>query len=133
LGYEFKYHNHRPMPPRKRVQRPVSDADDLDHQYTSAEEDSYEDKKENKKRGRPRKKPKHEDSDEEFFHKLNREVEEDEEEGVSDIETPPKVVKTNFEAGQIVKIYVENFMCHRKFTINLGQGLNFICGKNGSG
>jgi structural maintenance of chromosomes protein 6 len=120
------------MPPRKRVERSLSDDDDLDRQYSSSEEDSNENRKESKRRGRPRKKPKQEDSEEEFFHKLSKEVEDDED-GTSDIETSPKTARTNFEAGQIVRIYVENFMCHRKFTINLGQGLNFICGKNGSG
>ena len=38
-----------------------------------------------------------------------------------------------FEAGQITSIYVENFMCHRKFSLNFGRHLNFITGRNGSG
>jgi hypothetical protein len=37
------------------------------------------------------------------------------------------------EAGQILLIYVENFMCHRKFSIDFGRNMNFICGQNGSG
>lgn len=37
------------------------------------------------------------------------------------------------EAGVILKIYVENFMCHRKFTIDLCRSINFIHGQNGSG
>ncbi len=41
--------------------------------------------------------------------------------------------KTNFAAGQIIKIDMKDFMCHRKFTINLGKRLTFIIGKNGSG
>jgi len=40
---------------------------------------------------------------------------------------------TPYEAGQIMKVYVENFMCHRKFHIDLGRHLNFISGRNGSG
>eukprot|EP00980_Cylindrotheca_fusiformis_P021406 scaffold8259_cov143-Cylindrotheca_fusiformis.AAC.24 len=37
------------------------------------------------------------------------------------------------EAGIIKKIYVENFMCHRKFTLDLCNNVNFIHGQNGSG
>jgi hypothetical protein len=38
-----------------------------------------------------------------------------------------------FEAGQIMTVSVQNFMCHRKFTMNFGRHLNFITGRNGSG
>ena len=37
------------------------------------------------------------------------------------------------EAGVIKRIYVENFMCHRKLTIDLCRNVNFIHGQNGSG
>ena len=37
------------------------------------------------------------------------------------------------EAGVIQKIYVENFMCHRKLTVDLCRNVNFIYGQNGSG
>ena len=37
------------------------------------------------------------------------------------------------EAGQIVQVDLENFMCHRKFSIEFGGHLNFISGSNGSG
>ena len=37
------------------------------------------------------------------------------------------------EAGVISKIYVENFMCHRKLTVDLCRNVNFIHGQNGSG
>eukprot|EP01037_Dinobryon_pediforme_P030614 gene30614-34754_t len=37
-----------------------------------------------------------------------------------------------FETGQIVQIHMENFMCHRKFTMDFGRHLNFINGSNGS-
>lgn len=40
---------------------------------------------------------------------------------------------TPYEAGQILRVEVENFMCHRKFTLDLGRNLNFITGRNGSG
>lgn len=35
--------------------------------------------------------------------------------------------------GHIVRIHVENFMCHRKFTMDFGRKLNYINGSNGSG
>mmetsp|Transcript_5446 Transcript_5446/g.7921 ORF Transcript_5446/g.7921 Transcript_5446/m.7921 type:complete len:1195 (+) Transcript_5446:75-3659(+) len=37
------------------------------------------------------------------------------------------------EAGIIHKVSVENFMCHRKLTIQLCRNVNFIHGQNGSG
>jgi chromosome segregation ATPase len=36
-------------------------------------------------------------------------------------------------AGIIQRIYVENFMCHQKFGIDLCGNVNFIHGQNGSG
>lgn len=36
-------------------------------------------------------------------------------------------------AGVIKRVYVENFMCHRKFTIDFCRNVNFITGQNGSG
>lgn len=36
-------------------------------------------------------------------------------------------------AGQILVITVENFMCHRRFSVNFCKHLNFITGQNGSG
>ncbi|KAI3838663.1 hypothetical protein MKW92_042114 [Papaver armeniacum] len=44
------------------------------------------------------------------------------------LETPPRPL-----AGIITKIHVENFMCHTNMEINLGDGVNFITGQNGSG
>ena len=41
--------------------------------------------------------------------------------------------RSGVSVGQIKSIYVENFMCHRKFTLKLGKHLNFITGRNGSG
>uniref|UniRef100_A0A7S4NJE4 Rad50/SbcC-type AAA domain-containing protein n=1 Tax=Odontella aurita TaxID=265563 RepID=A0A7S4NJE4_9STRA len=37
------------------------------------------------------------------------------------------------EAGVITRVYVENFMCHRKLTVDLCRNVNFIHGQNGSG
>ncbi len=62
----------------------------------------------------------------------NVESDEDEE----DDETPKQGKSGslgNLNAGAIMRIYVENFMCHRKFDMALGAGLNFITGRNGSG
>jgi len=38
-----------------------------------------------------------------------------------------------FEAGQVMKVYVKDFMNHRAFEVNLGRKLNFITGANGAG
>jgi hypothetical protein len=37
------------------------------------------------------------------------------------------------EVGILVKIYCENFMCHRKLSVTLCPNVNFINGANGSG
>lgn len=37
------------------------------------------------------------------------------------------------EAGQIMSVYVENFMCHRKLSVKFCKNLNFVNGSNGSG
>ena len=41
--------------------------------------------------------------------------------------------KDQHEAGQILRIDLEDFMCHRKFDISFGRHLNFVTGLNGSG
>jgi hypothetical protein len=38
-----------------------------------------------------------------------------------------------FEAGVILRVYMENFMCHRLLDLELGKYVNFITGDNGSG
>ena len=48
-------------------------------------------------------------------------------------ETEDNFSPDTFEAGLITRIYMEDFMCHRKFTIELGRRVNFITGQNGSG
>lgn len=40
---------------------------------------------------------------------------------------------TTSEAGQILIVYVENFMCHHKMTVDFGRNVNFVTGQNGSG
>ena len=43
-------------------------------------------------------------------------------------------VNANYwKAGFIRRIHIENFMKHKNFTIELGQNVTFISGKNGSG
>lgn len=37
------------------------------------------------------------------------------------------------EPGQIIEITVENFMCHRKLTVEFCSHVNFVTGQNGSG
>lgn len=37
------------------------------------------------------------------------------------------------ECGIMTRIYCENFMCHRKLTVDLCRNVNFIYGQNGSG
>lgn len=88
-------------------------------------------------RGKPRKKTKSAaDDDEEYYRSLAKGLDiEDDEDDMSESEIPAPQAKRSddCEAGHIQSIYVENFMCHRKFSIDLRPGLNFIVGKNGSG
>jgi hypothetical protein len=37
------------------------------------------------------------------------------------------------ETGHVIRIYVEDFMCHRKLTLDFGRHVNFVTGQNGSG
>lgn len=39
----------------------------------------------------------------------------------------------SFEAGIILKVDMEDFMIHRKFTVKFGRQVNFLTGLNGSG
>jgi hypothetical protein len=50
-----------------------------------------------------------------------------------DDEDEPVDANEIYETGQIVSVTVENFMCHRKFTMDFGRRLNYINGRNGSG
>lgn len=45
----------------------------------------------------------------------------------------PESVSQTAEAGFIKKVVLKNFMCHENFYMDLGPGLNFIVGNNGSG
>jgi len=40
---------------------------------------------------------------------------------------------TYFEAGIILKVKMEDFMCHTKFSVKLGKQVNFLTGSNGTG
>ena len=60
----------------------------------------------------------------------------EDEEHVSEVQRSPHKVNVAGkppEAGIIVKVYVENFMCHKKMSVELCRNVNFISGQNGSG
>jgi hypothetical protein len=61
-----------------------------------------------------------EDSDEENDDSCEREQEEADE-NLAPFEDTTPVKDTTIETGQILKVYVENFMCHRKFS---GQAIS---------
>lgn len=42
-------------------------------------------------------------------------------------------IEANLRSGKIKKIYLQNFMCHRNFEVNLNKCVNIIVGLNGSG
>jgi hypothetical protein len=62
-----------------------------------------------------------------------RKFSDDEEDENVDVDISEDDEKLDYEAGQICKVYVENFMCHRKFTLEFNRHLNFVNGQNGSG
>jgi len=70
-------------------------------------------------------------------HRDSKEDEKDDEdeqvEGGNRIPRSINKVGRQAEAGVIDKVYIENFMCHRKLTIALCRNVNFIHGQNGSG
>lgn len=103
----------------RRPLKRLSQEENENHQTSSDEEQNYGEGKA-KRTSRKRRKVK---LDEEY------------ENGSDDDEDEENISPENgeSEAGQITKVHVENFMCHRKFTLNLGRNLNFITGKNGSG
>jgi hypothetical protein len=53
--------------------------------------------------------------------------------GELDADDDDDVAGPKTESGHIVRIYVENFMCHRKMTVEFGRHVNFVTGENGSG
>jgi hypothetical protein len=66
----------------------------------------------------------------------NDDEEEDEDETSSSFESPIRTINPAGrppEAGIIKRVYLENFMCHRKMTVDLCANVNFIHGQNGSG
>lgn len=50
-----------------------------------------------------------------------------------DLEDTEPYEENEFEPGQIVRVYVQDFMCHHKLTIDFGRHVNFVTGANGSG
>lgn len=63
--------------------------------------------------------------------KQRRVIEDDEQESTRS--SPPSDELKVPEAGIIQQVHVENFMCHRKFTVDFCRHVNFITGQNGSG
>ncbi|XP_034711163.1 structural maintenance of chromosomes protein 6B-like [Vitis riparia] len=53
--------------------------------------------------------------------------------GDSTVFTQPLSASHRSSAGIILKIRLENFMCHSSLQIELGEWLNFVTGQNGSG
>ncbi|KAJ9678693.1 hypothetical protein PVL29_020777 [Vitis rotundifolia] len=53
--------------------------------------------------------------------------------GDSRVFTQPLSASHRSSAGIILKIRLENFMCHSSLQIELGEWLNFVTGQNGSG
>ena len=93
------------------------------------------------KRSRPSNEEKKEDSeplDDDFDPSTQNAHPEENEQDHDDINGPKIFRPINpvgkpAEAGIIKRVYVENFMCHRKLTIDLCRNVNFIHGQNGSG
>eukprot|EP01116_Phalansterium_solitarium_P009178 TRINITY_DN23213_c0_g1_i1.p1 TRINITY_DN23213_c0_g1~~TRINITY_DN23213_c0_g1_i1.p1 ORF type:complete len:1122 (-),score=470.20 TRINITY_DN23213_c0_g1_i1:139-3504(-) len=56
---------------------------------------------------------------------------EDEDENEDDLDAPAG--REVSEAGIIEQVHLENFMCHKQFTMDFGRNINFIVGENGSG
>ncbi len=112
----------------KSSKRPLVDDDDdeneSDHKsiLDSDEEQSYK-KQVKSKRPKVRRFSDEEDEDD------NEDNNEDDQHDI------PDDIDENlaYEAGQICRVYVENFMCHRKFTLEFNRHLNFVNGQNGSG
>ena len=67
--------------------------------------------------------------------KSQRESTKDEDEGENGTEIRKSINPPGrpAEAGIIQQVYVENFMCHHKFKVDLCRNVNFITGQNGSG
>lgn len=103
-------------------------ADHDDHSIME-DDDEMAVQKAKKRRGRPAEEDK-DITDDPLMHEL---MEQYNRGRSSEIEELPPERERSSSAGIISRIYVENFMCHRKFGINLCQHLNFITGRNGSG
>ncbi len=101
----------------------LSDDDEIRHQQHAK-----------KRRGRPPK-DQRDDEEEEDDHEssaLRKQLLDRYKDADDDEEELPERERTS-NAGIITRIFVENFMCHRKFDIKLNKHLNFITGRNGSG
>jgi hypothetical protein len=66
-----------------------------------------------------------EDNEDEDDEDEDDEDEEEEADGDEDL--------SELGTGQVMKIYVQDFMCHSKLTVKFGRRINLITGANGSG
>jgi hypothetical protein len=91
---------------------------------------AYEDEESPPKRGRPQQ----DDSDGAASQLYEEDEVEEKDHNDDENKDPSKVIKRPpVEAGILLEIYAENFMCHRKLRVKLGRNVNFINGQNGSG
>jgi hypothetical protein len=130
----------------------LEEADDDEEHELLGEEDMIEEPVTSKPSRGKAKKARHteerasakKDRDQEYYsRKADKDVQEmlanmenaetDEEEDEEIPKSRKNSASGHLNAGAIMRIYVENFMCHRKFDLPLGAGLNFITGRNGSG
>ena len=82
--------------------------------------------------GSPRKKSRNDDNDQHEDEHVDEHVDDDHNHHSKDNGGPIRSINPAgkpAEAGIIHKVYVENFMCHRKLTISLCRNVNFIHGK----
>lgn len=47
--------------------------------------------------------------------------------------TMEEKLAANLKSGKVKKIYLQNFMCHSNFEVNMNSCINIIVGLNGSG
>ncbi|KAF2073495.1 hypothetical protein CYY_005204 [Polysphondylium violaceum] len=104
------------QPQKRQTRKPIT------------EEESDEDERPHRNgKVAPRQKKQEEEEEEE----MDEEEEEKDEEEDNSYQNIPQ--REEPESGIIELISLENFMCHRRFEIKLGNNVNFISGENGSG
>jgi hypothetical protein len=107
---------------------------------TDEERDSPDKKKEVKKR----KPAKVEDDNEDYDNVVQKKQkgasgrrddddDDDEDEDGDDGDDDGEEDLSELETGQVMRVYVQDFMCHNKLTVEFGRHVNFVTGSNGSG